>query len=230
MDKILMKAVFRAHGLPVPDYVAIDRSAFEREPSQVIERIRAEVGLPCFVKPANLGSSVGISKARDEEQLMRALVEAAGYSARLIVERALLVREIECGVLGNDEPAASEVGEVMPAREFYDYEAKYRDPATRFEIPARVDAATRGRVQELALAAFHAVGASGMARVDFFLDRGSGAIYLNEINTIPGFTAMSVYPRLWAASGVGYPDLIDRLIALALQRHADQARNRTRYD
>jgi len=187
------------------------------------------LGFPCFVKPSDLGSSVGISKVRDREQLEAGLALAAEFSGRIIAERALDAREVECGVLGNHEPAASVVGEIVVARDFYDYEAKYFDPSTQFIIPAALDPSTADAIRELAIRAFRAVAAEGMARVDFFVARGDGEIYVNEINTIPGFTAMSVYPRLWAASGVPYPELIDRLIQLALERHADRSRNRTRY-
>lgn len=230
MDKITMKTVFRAEGFPIVDYLPVSRATWESEPRSVLSRIEDRLGYPCFVKPSNLGSSVGISKARDAQQLRVALDLAAEFGSRILVERAVDARELECGVLGNAQPDASVVGEVIPAREFYDYQAKYYDQATQFIIPANVDAETRSGVQRLAVDAFKVIGASGMARVDFFLDRASGALFLNEINTIPGFTAMSVYPRLWAASGVPYPKLIDRLIQLAVERHQDEARNRTHYE
>ncbi|HZT06669.1 MAG TPA: D-alanine--D-alanine ligase family protein [Chloroflexota bacterium] len=228
MDKIVMKSVFRAEGFPTPRWIAVDRTDAETDPC-LPERIAEEIGFPCFVKPSNLGSSVGINKARDEDQLADAIALAAQFSARLIVEQGLEVREIECGVLGNHEPSASVVGEIIPARDFYDYEAKYHDQRTQFVIPASLPEAIASRVRDLAVRAFQAIGGAGMARVDFFLGRDDGAVYLNEINTIPGFTDMSVYPRLWNASGVAYGQLIDRLISLAFERHADQARNRTRY-
>jgi D-alanine-D-alanine ligase len=230
MDKITMKTVFRAEGLPIVDYVPVARAMWESEPRSVLERIEDRLGYPCFVKPSNLGSSVGISKARDPGQLQAALDLAAEFGSRMLVEQAVDARELECGVLGNDGPEASVVGEIIPAREFYDYHAKYYDEATEFVIPAEIDQALQTRIQQLAIAAFTAIAASGMARVDFFLDRSRGTLYLNEINTIPGFTSMSVYPRLWAASGVPYPQLIDRLIRLALDRHQDEARNRTHYE
>jgi D-alanine-D-alanine ligase len=229
MDKIVMKAVFQAYGLPVVPFASVARADWEQDPTPVLGRLEAEIGYPCFVKPANLGSSVGISKARGREQLADGLALAAEFSSRLIVEAGREVRELACGVLGNDRPAASVVGEVIPNREFYDYEAKYHDPQTRFMIPADISPEAQAEVQALAVRAFQAIGASGLARVDFFLDRADGRLWVNEINTIPGFTAMSVYPRLWAASGVPYPELIHRLIQLARERHRDQARNRTRY-
>lgn len=230
MDKIMMKTVFRAQGFPVVDFLSILRADWERDPSRCLARIEEEIGIPSFVKPSNLGSSVGITKAHSREELSEALALAAEFGSRILVERAVDAREIECGVLGNDEPSASVVGEVIPAREFYDYEAKYHDPSTRFVIPAEIEPAISDQVRDLAMRAFKAVGAAGMARVDFFLGRVDGALYLNEINTIPGFTAMSVYPRLWMASGVPYPKLIDRLIQLAIERHRDQSRNRTQYE
>lgn len=230
MDKIMMKTVFRAHGFPVVDFLPVMRAEWERDRSGQLAWIEEEIGIPSFVKPSNLGSSVGISKVHRREELPNALALAAEFGSRILVERAVDAREIECGVLGNDEPSASVVGEVIPAREFYDYEAKYHDPSTRFVIPAEIEPAIGDEVRDLAVRAFKAVGAAGMARVDFFLDRVDGALYLNEINTIPGFTAMSVYPRLWMASGVPYPELIDRLIQLAIERHRDQSRNRTQYE
>jgi len=229
MDKIIMKSVFQASGLPVVEYIGILRSEWEHSPATVTEAIADRLGFPCFVKPSNLGSSVGISKVRARVELPAALNFAAEFSSRIIAERGIDAREIECGVLGNDQAAASVVGEVAPARDFYDYAAKYMDTETRFDIPARLDEETIRQVRDLSLRAFAAVGASGMARVDFFVDRDSGKVFINEINTIPGFTSMSVYPRLWAASGVQYAELIDRLIQLAIERHADMARNRTRY-
>ncbi len=228
MDKILMKSVFRAHGFPVVESVAVDRADWEADPG-ILTVVQERIGFPCFVKPANLGSSVGIQKVRDAGRLAEAVANAAEFSARLIVEQGRDVREIECGVLGNHDAAASVVGEVIPTREFYDYDAKYHDPSTAFVIPADLPEDVSERVRGLAIEAFKAIGGAGMARVDFFLDRNDGSIYLNEINTIPGFTSMSVYPRLWAASGVPYSELVDRLIALAVDRYQDQGRNRTRY-
>ncbi len=230
MDKILMKAVFAAHALPSVDYMPVRRVDWERDPRACLDEITGRIGFPCFVKPSNLGSSVGIRKVHAADELPSALGLAAEFSPRIIVERGIAARELECGVLGNETPEASVVGEVIPGREFYDYEAKYYDPRTRFIIPADVPSALADEIRAMAIRAFTAIGASGLARVDFFLERETERIYLNEINTIPGFTAMSVYPRLWAATGVPYPALIDRLIALALARHDDEARNRTEYE
>jgi D-alanine-D-alanine ligase len=228
MDKITMKAVFQAHGLPVVPYLAVARSAWEHDRWGTLQRTE-QLGFPCFVKPSSLGSSVGISKVHDSTELGPALDEAARFGERLIVEQGIEAREVECGVLGNEAPEASVVGEILVQREFYDYEAKYHDPGTGFAIPADLSPEIVHKVQALAIQAFEAVGAAGMARVDFFMSKQDGSLYLNEINTIPGFTAMSVYPRLWQASGVSYAELIERLIDLAVQRHADRARNQTSY-
>jgi D-alanine-D-alanine ligase len=230
MDKITMKRVFAAEGLPSVQYVQVRRSVWEQLPEQVIQRIGDEIGYPCFVKPTNLGSSVGISKAHDVHELPEALRLASEFSSQIIVEKGINARELECGVLGNEHPIASVVGEALPAREYYDYRAKYYDPETRILIPADLPPETAERIRELAVQSFLCLHASGMARVDFFLDRDDGQIYLNEINTIPGFTSMSVYPMLWEAAGVPYAELIHRLIQLALERHADESRNRTRYE
>lgn len=229
MDKIVMKSVFVAEGIPVAPYMGVTRADWEHRPKAVAGQLAERIGYPCFVKPANLGSSVGISRVANAGRLGAAMDSAAEFAARIIVEGAVDARELECGVLGNDAPEASVVGEVLIARDFYDYEAKYHDQRTRFAIPAEVPNRIADEVRQLAVRAFRAVGASGMARVDFFLDRKGDALYLNELNTIPGFTTMSAYPRLWEASGVPYPELINRLIRLAFGRHADQARNRTRY-
>jgi D-alanine-D-alanine ligase len=229
MDKIVMKRVFAAAGLPLVSFVEVSRRQWERDPGSVEREIADQVGFPCFVKPANLGSSVGVSKATSPQDVGSALADAAQYSARIVVEAGVDARELECGVLGNDDPEVSVVGEVQLSRDFYDYEAKYHDDRTQLRIPAEIPTELSDRIRSLAILAFRSVGAAGMARVDFFFDRRTEALYLNEINTIPGFTPASAYPRLWEATGVPYRELIDRLIALALERHADTARNRTRY-
>jgi len=226
MDKVLMKAIFRAHGLPVAEYWVVKRKDWQADREHVIRQIEKRFTYPCFVKPANLGSSVGVSKAHHREELIQGLETAAQYDRKLIVEQAVDARELECSVLGNDAPLASLVGEVIPAREFYDYEAKYSDPDTRLVVPADIPVETAQGVRELAVKAFLAIDCAGMARVDLFLERESGTLYLNEINTIPGFTAVSMYPKMWEASGLTYPQLIDRLIELALERHADRQRDR----
>jgi len=229
MDKIAMKAVFRSHGLPVVEHVAFKRKDWEQDPEAVMELIEKELGYPCFVKPANLGSSVGISKVHQRGELAPALALAARYDRRMLAERAVNAREIEVSVLGNDEPIASLPGEIIPCREFYDYIAKYVDDRSELIIPADLPPELTRRIQELAVAAFLAVDCAGMARVDFFLDKDTGELYVGELNTIPGFTPISMYPKLWEASGISYSELIDRLIELALERHADNASSETSY-
>lgn len=221
MDKGAMKAAFEAAGLPVGPYRLVLRSRFRAEPQRVVEEMIGELGLPLFVKPANLGSSVGISRANGAEELEQALLLAARYDRRLVVEKALSVRELECGVLGNDDAEASVVGEIRPAGTFYDYHAKY-EVDSGLLIPAPVPAGTAETIRSLALQAFQCVDAAGLARVDFFWDEGSDRVYVNEINTMPGFTRSSMYPKLFAAAGLPYPDLVDRLIALALERFAER--------
>lgn len=224
MDKALMKAVFHSAGLPLTDYLVIMRHAWDTFPEETIREIESVLGYPCFVKPANLGSSVGITKAHNWDELTQGLVTAAKHDRKLIVERALDAREIECSVLGNDEPIASLPGEIIPRREFYDYEAKYADDQTALIVPADLTDEQTGAIQDLAIRAFKAIDCSGMARVDFFLGKKNGRLVVNEINTIPGFTPVSMYPRMWQASGMTYPQLLDRLIDLALERRDDSVR------
>ena len=220
MDKDVMKRLFRERGLPTPGHAAVLRGQ-ARVPA-LIRRF----GFPMFVKPANLGSSVGISKAHNRKELEAALELAGRYDRKIVVEQAIDAREIECSVLGNDSPQASVPGEVIPSREFYDYQAKYSDDTSRLLIPAPLTEAQTRRVQKLAVEAFLACECSGMARVDFFLERATGRVLLNEINTIPGFTSISMYPKLWEASGLSYAALIDRLIQLALERRREKAGTR----
>jgi D-alanine-D-alanine ligase len=228
MDKAVMKDVFRAHGLPVAPHLIFLRSEWECDPTAMMMEIESRLGFPCFVKPANLGSSVGITKVHSYVELDAALAEAASFDRKLLVEMAVpRAREIECSVLGNDDPMASVPGEVKPGREFYDYEAKYFDKRTQLIIPAPISGELTARVRDLAIRAFRAVDCAGMARVDFLLASETGELYVSEINTIPGFTAVSMYPKMWEASGISYPELIDRLIQLALERHADKKRTRT---
>ncbi len=229
MDKQLMKALFRGAGLPVVEFLVVTRRQWEREPEETIREIETALSYPCFVKPANLGSSVGVAPARNWDELTQALSNAALYDRKILVERAVDAREIECSVLGNDAPLASLPGEVIPEREFYDYAAKYADERTRLIVPADLTGEQTRTVQELAVRAFQALDCCGMARVDFFLDKRDGKILVNEINTIPGFTAVSMYPRMWQASGLSYSQLLDRLIQLALERHADKKRNKATY-
>jgi D-alanine-D-alanine ligase len=228
MDKAMMKLVFSAHQLPIPDYLVVRRREWLATPDAVVTRITARFALPVFVKPANLGSSVGISKAKDRPGLEAALALAAEYDRKIVVEAGVpAAREIECAVLGNDEPEASTAGEIIPSREFYDYEAKYLDDASELIIPADLTRQQLAEVQRVSVAAFRALDCEGMARVDFLLSRDTGRLFLNELNTIPGFTTISMYSKLWEASGVGYAALLDRLIALALERHAEKQQLRT---
>jgi D-alanine-D-alanine ligase len=229
MDKALFKDIMLAHGLPVAPYLVIKRKTWEVEPEGTIARIEAEIGYDCFVKPANLGSSVGITKAHNRTELWDALDDAARYDRKLIAELAVDAREIEVSVLGNDEPVASVPGEIIPCNEFYDYAAKYLDGESELLIPAPIPPETADLVQRLAVQAYKAIDCAGMARADFLLDRNTGDVYVNELNTIPGFTPISMYPKLWEASGISYSELIDRLIELALERHTDKGRSATSY-
>ena len=228
MDKAMMKVVFLAAGLPVCPYRVFLRHEWERRRHTIVRELEAALGYPMFVKPANLGSSVGITKAKDPGGLSDGIDLAATFDRKIVAEAAVpAAREIECAVLGNDEPEASVPGEVIPSREFYDYEAKYLDDASRTIIPADLPEATSSEIRRLAIAAFRAIDGAGMARVDFLLSRHSGQVFVNEVNTIPGFTTISMYAKMWAASGVDYPTLLDRLIALALERHAEKQQLRT---
>ena len=227
MDKAVMKDVFKAQGLPIADYRVFKRLDLDRQQTAIEDEIEASLGYPCFVKPANLGSSVGITKVHDRTELGPALQLAASYDRKIVVEEGINAREIECSVLGNDEPIASVLGEVVPCNEFYDYEAKYIDDRSELIIPAQLPEGLAQRIRALAVRAFAALDCAGMARVDFLLDRETLDVYVSEINTIPGFTSISMYPKLWEASGLPYPELIDRLISLAVERHQDKQRTRT---
>jgi D-alanine-D-alanine ligase len=238
MDKDVMKRLFAAAGLPIVEHITVLRSAWQKSPRKAIAEIEATLRYPLFVKPANLGSSVGISKVHDRSELAPAIVLAASYDRKIIVEQGVggkdtkkkageRARELEVAVLGNDDPKASVVGEIVPAKEFYDYEAKYESDGSIPIIPARLSKAQAKEIREMAIAAFHACDCSGLARVDFLLEPEGrsgkpGRLYLNEINTMPGFTSISMYPKLWEASGLKYSDLIDRLIELALERRAER--------
>lgn len=224
MDKDRMKAVFSESELPQAAYLTLLRTDFQSDPEKVITNIEQSLGYPCFVKPANLGSSVGISKAHNRAELQNALEHASQYDRKLVVEENINGREIEVSVLGNDEAKASIPGEILPAHDFYDYDAKYLDTGSRLLIPAPLDPDVVCKLQEMAVSAFHAVEASGLSRVDFFVTK-DGHIYINEINTLPGFTQISMYPKLWEASGIPYTELISRLITLGFERFED---NRSR--
>ncbi|MEG3939135.1 D-alanine--D-alanine ligase family protein [Microcoleus sp. S36b_A3] len=222
MDKIAMKMAFAQVGLPQVKYVAVNRSDIWSNPCvfpKLCDKIEESLGYPCFVKPANLGSSVGISKARSRAELEAALDSAASYDRRIIVEAGVVARELECAVLGNDNPKASTVGEITFKSDFYDYETKYAEGQSDCSIPAKVSDAIASQIQEMAVQAFLAVDAAGLARVDFFYIESTGEVLINEINTFPGFTATSMYPQMWAADGIPFPELVDCLIQLALERH-----------
>jgi D-alanine-D-alanine ligase len=230
MDKIAQKQVLQQAGFPVAKYLSCTADEAQHRRPTLVRRVERSLRYPLFVKPANTGSSVGITKAHTRRELMNALDEALQYDRRLIVEQGIRnAREIECGVLGNDAPVASVLGEIVPSNEFYDYEAKYVDGKSLAVIPARLPRAVSDKVRTLAVAAFKAIDCAGMARVDFFVARKTHRIILNELNTIPGFTSISMYPKLWEASGVPYGELLDRLIALALERHHAKSALRRSY-
>jgi D-alanine-D-alanine ligase len=227
MDKAAMKVAFAANGLPICDYEVVLKHEWRKNEHLVLRRI-GHLGFPVFVKPANLGSSVGISKARHAVELRAAIGLAAEFDRKIIVEAAVpQAREIECSVLGNDDPQASVAGEIVPSREFYDYESKYIDDGSVPLIPAPITEAQADEVRALSIAAFKAIDGAGMARVDFLLARDTGVLYLNEVNTIPGFTTIGMFAKLWGASGVAFPQLVDRLIELAIERHRDKQQLRT---
>ncbi len=227
MDKGMMKSLFKDAGLPIVPHLVIRRLDCENNPAEIQERITQALALPVFVKPANLGSSVGIVKVKQAHELPAALDFAGQYDRRLIIEQGLDCREFECSVLGNDTPCASVIGEIIPHREFYDYQAKYTEGLSDLHIPAEIEPTLADTMRHMALAAFQAVDAAGLARIDFFVERASKTPYVNEINTMPGFTSVSMYPKLWEASGVSYTELLDRLIHLAIERHTDTRRRRT---
>jgi D-alanine-D-alanine ligase len=226
MDKDMQKRLFLQAKLPVGDFLAIPRAEWEKSRGKVLSAIRKKFRFPVFVKPATLGSSVGMTKAHDAKELAAAMDLAAEFAQKILVEKAIRGREIEVSVLGNDDPKASIPGEIVPHREFYDYAAKYLEEGTRLLIPAKLNRAQVRRFQEFAVRAFRSLECLGMARVDFFLANRTGKILLNEINTIPGFTSISMYPKLWEASGLSYRNLLDRLIELALAQHREKQRTK----
>src|SRR5712692_6959978 len=226
MDKDVQKRLFEQAGLPVADFLAVPRAAWEKSRAKVLRAIERKFRFPLYIKPATLGSSVGMTKVHGRAELPAALDLAAEFAQKIIVERAILGRELEVSVLGNEDPQASVPGEVIPHREFYDYAAKYLEEGTQLIIPARLTRAQARRFQDYAVRAFRAIECTGMARVDFFLERRTGRAFVNEINTIPGFTSISMYPKLWEASGISFQELVDRLIELALQQHREKARTK----
>jgi D-alanine-D-alanine ligase len=230
MDKGIMKNLFVAADIPTPAFRIFLRSHLENHASKLIDAVEEGFSYPVFTKPANLGSSVGITKVRRKKELREALELAAEYDRRVIVEQGIEpARELECSVLGNELPEVSVVGEIVPANEFYDYEAKYISEDSELIIPAEISSEVEDRVREYAVRAFRAIDCAGMARVDFLLRPTDGKLFVNEINTIPGFTKISMYPKLWEATGLSYPALVDRLIELALERYDDRRSSRTTY-
>lgn len=229
MDKGVFRDVMVANNIPVVENAVILRSELHTHPEVALNRAEAVAQYPLFIKPANLGSSVGITKVHSLSDLLEGLLEAARYDRRVLVQRGVNAREIEISILGNDDPEASVAGEVIPSREFYSYESKYIDGTSELIIPAPINAKTAEWVRQLALKAYKAIDCAGLARVDFLLDRETSNVYLNEINTMPGFTQISMYPKLWEISGLPYPILIDRLLELALERKADQDQTERRF-
>jgi D-alanine-D-alanine ligase len=224
MDKIVAKTLLAQAGVPQVPWLGVLRRDWEREPDAVAQRIADTLGFPCFTKPANLGSSVGIAKIHGPAELAAGMDAAARHDRKIIVEKGVNARELEISVLGNDDPIASVAGEIVPCNEFYDYDAKYVDDRSELIIPADISAETLAEMQRIAVAGFKALDLAGMARVDFFLERGTDQLYLNEVNTIPGFTSISMYPLLWGASGMPIQELVDRLVALAVERHGERHR------
>ncbi len=226
MDKDMMKRICREKGLPVVDWIVLDRDGSTDPSTKIVETIAEKLSFPMFVKPANLGSSVGISKAHDMDELRAALKTAAEFDRKIIVERGVVGREFECAVLGNDHPAAAVPCEIFPSREFYDYEDKYELNLARTELPANLPPEDIAEMRRLAVECFKTVGCEGMGRVDFLREEATGKLYINEINTIPGFTSISMYPKMWEYTGIPYSQLIDRLIELALERHEQKKATR----
>jgi D-alanine-D-alanine ligase len=222
MDKAKTKEILFHKGIPVPRWISFKPGVGDARNGRIPRIVATVIGYPCFVKPANLGSSIGVSKVKSPEQLEEAIALARHYDAKVLIEEAINAREIECSVLGNDEPVASIPGEIVPANEFYDYDAKYTNSDTELIVPTDLSEKQVERVRNLAILSFQALECCGMARVDFFLDRKTGRIVVNELNTIPGFTEVSMYPKLWEASGLLYPRLLDRLIELALERYRER--------
>jgi D-alanine-D-alanine ligase len=222
MDKALAKQLLAQAGIPQVDWLSVLRKEWRAFPDQVTGDIAREIGFPCFVKPANMGSSVGVGKAHTPAELPAVMSEACRHDRKILVERDAQSRELEVSVLGNDQPMASVVGEIIPGHEFYDYEAKYVDDSARCLIPAEIPDETSAEVRDLAIRAYRTLDCAGMARVDFFYHEPSGTVYLNEVNTIPGFTSISMYPKLWEASGLSLPDLVSQLVDLAIERYDDR--------
>lgn len=223
MDKVIQKQLCQTHGIPVPNFTWFSKKEWMDNQNKVLEVVEKKLEYPCFVKPANQGSSVGISKAKNRPELIEAVEHAIQYDIKIILEQSIPeVREIECSVLGNENPQASTLGEIVPSNEFYDYDAKYVDGKSEAIIPAPLDNELADRIKQTAIDAFELLNCSGLARVDFLLSRQTGKYYLNELNTMPGFTSISMYPKLWQASGLSYSKLLDKLIELALQKYEEK--------
>jgi D-alanine-D-alanine ligase len=224
MDKAMAKVVLAQAGLPQAPYLVVPERDWRADPGRVVAEVAGRLAYPVFTKPARLGSSIGITKVKTPDGLAGGLAAALAHDTKALVEQGVAARELECGVLGNEAPEASVVGEVIPSHEFYDFEAKYLDDALKLEIPAQIPDTVRAQVRELSLRAFQALDCEGFARVDFFYEEAAGRVLVNEVNTIPGFTPKSMFPMLWAASGLAYPDLVARLVDLAVERHAARRR------
>jgi len=230
MDKLQTKAILESAGIEVTPYIGFNRSAWKKEHDEILEKIKKDIGIPCFVKPANMGSSVGISKAKNEHGLIDAIHFASTFDRRILVEKAINAREIECAILGNHEPIAAPPGEVIVGGEFYDYNDKYVNGKSYTEVPAKIDKKTAKHIEDLSLKAFKLLDCSGLARVDSFLDRDTGKVYFNEINTMPGFTSISMYPKMMEMAGYSYEKLIDRLIELGIERFKEKQKNKIKID
>lgn len=231
MDKINAKRVLESCGIPVVPYTAFSRAEWENERYEITEKIKKDIGLPCFVKPSNMGSSVGISKVKVWEELVTAIDEACKYDSRILVEKGIDAREIECAVLGNDDPKAATLGEIVVSGEFYDYNDKYVDGKSHPEIPVQnLPDAIRAKITDYCLRGYKALGCSGLSRVDSFVDKKTGDIYLNEINTLPGFTSISMFPKMWAHAGLAFPDLLDKLIQLGFEKFKEKSSNKIGFD
>lgn len=229
MDKVMMKKVFRQAGLPVVDDIFVTRDFIREKNDEALDHIEERIPYPCFVKPANLGSSVGVCRAQNREELRKSLEVAAEFDSKVVVEKGVTAREIECSVLGNDDPICAVPGEVITPTGFYDYETKYITDDSELVIPADLTEEQVEKIHQLAAGAYTSIECSGLARVDFFLLKDTGEILVNEINTLPGFTSISMYPKMWEAAGLPYPELITRLVELALERHRERSANRTTY-
>lgn len=230
MDKLQCKAIWKAADLPVVPYIGFNRKAWEKEKNTIIKDIIKNLGIPCFVKPANMGSSVGISKVKNKDDLAKAVELAARFDSRIVVEKAINAREIECAILGNDEVIASPVGEVIVGGEFYDFYDKYVNGVSITKVPADLDKKTSDKIREMSVKAYKLLDSSGLSRVDSFVDKNSGEIYLNELNTMPGFTSISMYPKMMKAYGLDYEKLVDKLIELGFERFVEKQKNQIVFD